>query len=72
MRRTRYNLIEIEQDWTSLGGVCYIKSGTGDEIFRHPTLIKPIRVNYRRKDAPMELLRAYWRIKDDPRWNTRL
>ena len=56
------NLLEARRLWRRVGGDCHDRRRTGEEVFTHPGWPKPIVVNKRRKDAPMELVKALTRV----------
>lgn len=51
-----------EKIWRSLGGDVKDLSGTGEEIYSHPSLDYTFKVNKRRKDTPKKLLTALRRL----------
>lgn len=56
------SLRDAKRMWIAVGGSVDDKNGTGEEVYRHPELIKPITVNKRRDDAPRKLTVALNRL----------
>jgi hypothetical protein len=56
------NMRDARKRWRQLGGTVDNRRGTGEDVYRHPALRKPITVNGRRKDAPRVLTRAIRRL----------
>jgi len=56
------NLRDARRLWPLVGGDVRDKQGTGEEVYRHPTLHRSITVNKRRKSAPRELTKALRRL----------
>ena len=56
------NLRDARRLWIRLGGTADNKNCTGEEVYRHPQWPKPITVNKRRKDAPLELIKVLARL----------
>lgn len=52
------NRREIDELFRNLGGEITELRRTGENLYRHPLLPKPVRVNRRRKDAPRSLSQA--------------
>lgn len=52
------NRRKVRKLWIGANGTVNDKRGTGEEVYRHPSLLKPITVNKRKKDAPRELTKA--------------
>jgi hypothetical protein len=48
--------------WKRAGGVVRSKNATGEWVFSHPLVTKPICVNCRKKDAPRALTSTLRRI----------
>ncbi len=51
------NRRELDEFLRELGGTKDYPRRTGDALYRHPYLPRPVRVNNRRKDATRELVR---------------
>lgn len=52
------NLRDARSLWRRLHGNVEDRRKTGEEVYRHPAMQKPICANKRRKDAPRELTAA--------------
>jgi hypothetical protein len=57
------NLRTARRIWVDLGGIVYDRRRSGEEVYTHPLIARPITVNKRRKDAPRELTAAISRIE---------
>lgn len=57
------NLRPARRMWLDLGGIVYDRRRSGEEVYIHRLIKRPITVNKRRKDAPRELTAAIARIQ---------
>ncbi|MFH0982099.1 MAG: hypothetical protein V2A79_11215 [Planctomycetota bacterium] len=65
------SLRDAKRMWVTLGGWGGDKKNTGEEVYRHAHVTKPITVNKRRKDAPRRLTTALiWLWEKRPRLGT--
>lgn len=56
------NRRDVDELFLDLGGEITHLRRTGEDLYRHPLLPKPVRVNRRRKDAPRSLSQAVHRL----------
>lgn len=49
------NLRKVRKIWEMSGGTVSDRRRTGEEVFSHPLVERPIVVNKRRKDSPRKL-----------------
>ena len=61
------NLREARREWKRLGGSVEDKNRTGEEVYRHLEVLKPITVNKRRTDAPRKVLVELKRLRKQHR-----
>jgi hypothetical protein len=59
---TALSLRDARSIWVELGGTVTDVRRTGEERYYHASILRPITVNKRRKDAPRKLVTALRRI----------